>query len=83
MKILNVEVKVHNERERNLVNMINDMIDRSHRYLDGNVFGDETIETVRIVLRECDNLFLALYYMDLVEKPHLFDELREEFGILI
>lgn len=81
MKILNVEVKTHNEREKILVRIINSNIERCRGYVQENTFGDNTRSIVKRTLLETDALFLALYYMELVEVTTIRPELEKEFNI--
>ena len=81
MKILCVEVKTHNEREKHLVNIIISKIERCREYIENNTFGDNTRSIVKRNLLECDNLFLALYYMDLVPYTTIKPDLEKEFNI--
>ena len=81
MKILNVEVKTHNEREKHLVNIINSNINRCRDYMDHDTFGNNTQSVIKRTLLECDNLFLSLYYMDLVPYTTLKPDLEKEFKI--
>lgn len=81
MKILEIEVKTHNKREKHLVNIINSKINRCRDYMQGNTFGDKTQSIVKRNLLETDNLFLALYYMDLVEVTTIRPDLEKEFNI--
>lgn len=81
MKILNVEVKIHNKREKHLVFVINGIIERCRDYVERNAFGDDTRPIVKRNLLECDSLFLALYYMDLVPYTTLKPDLEKEFNI--
>lgn len=81
MKILNVEVKTHNKREINLINIINSKINICREYTKENTFGDNTRSIVKRNLLECDNLFLALYYMDLVPVTTIKQDLEKEFNI--
>lgn len=81
MKILDVEIKTHNEREKHLVNIINNKIEMCREWLQGNTYGDGTQSIVKRNLLECDNLFLALYYMELVEVTTIRPDLEKEFNI--
>lgn len=81
MKILNVEVKTHNKREQVLVRIINSNIKRCRDYIQKNAFGDNTRSAVERILKETDNLFLALYYMELVEVTTIKPELEKEFNV--
>jgi hypothetical protein len=81
MKILNVEVKTHNEREKILVRIINSNIERCRGYVEENTFGDNTRSVVKRILLETDALFLALFYMELVEVTTIRPDLEKEFGI--
>ena len=81
LKILNVEVKTHNEREDFLVRIINSKINTCREYIEQNTFGDGTKSVVKRNLIECDNLYLALYYMDLVETTTIRWDLEKEFNI--
>lgn len=81
MKILEIEVKTHNKREKHLVNIINSNINRCRDYMECNAFGDNTKSVVKRTLLETDNLFLALYYMDLVEVTTIRPDLEKEFDI--
>lgn len=81
MKILNVEVKTHNKREKFLVTIINNKIELCKEWAQENTFGDNTRSVVKRNLLECDSLFLALYYMELVEVTTIKQELEKEFNI--
>ena len=81
MKILNVEVKTHNESEKHLVNIINSNLNRCRDYMERNAFGDNTQSIIKRTLLECDNLFSALYYMELVEVTTIRPDLEKEFNI--
>lgn len=81
MKILGVEVKTHNKREIHLVAIINSKINICREYMKENTFGDNTQSIVKRNLLECDNLFLALYYMDLVPVTTIKPDLEKEFKI--
>ena len=81
MKILNVEVKTHNQREKHLVNIINSNINRCRDYMERNTFEDNTRSIIKRTLLETDNLFLALYYMDLVPVTTIRPDLEKEFNI--
>lgn len=81
MKILGVEVKTHNKREQVLVRIINSNIERCRDYIECNAFGNNTQSAVERILKETDNLFLALYYMELVEVTTIKPDLEKEFKI--
>lgn len=81
MKILNVEVKTHNKREEQLVRIINTSIDTCRNYIENNTFGDRTHRIVKRNLLECDSLFKALYFMNLVLDNSIITELEKEFNI--
>lgn len=81
MKILGVEVKTHNKREQVLVRIINSNIERCRDYIECNAFGNNTRSAVERILKETDNLFLALYYMELVEVTTIKPDLEKEFNI--
>ena len=81
MKILNVEVKTHNKREDKLIAIINSKINSCREYIQGELFGNNTRSIVRRNLIECDNLFLALYFMDLVDVTTIKPDLEKEFKI--
>lgn len=81
MKILDVEVKTHNEREKHLVNIINSNINRCRDYMERETFGHNTRSVIKRTLLECDTLFLALYYMELVPYTTIKPDLEKEFNI--
>ena len=81
MKILEIEVKTHNKREKLLVTIINSNIERCREYMRENAFGDNTRSAVERILKETDALFLALYYMELVEVTTIKPYLEKEFNI--
>lgn len=81
MKILEVEVKTHNKREMQLVSIINSKINICRDYMKENTFEHNTTSIVKRNLLECDNLFLALYYMDLVPVTTIRPDLEKEFNI--
>lgn len=83
MEILGIKVKTHNARERKVVNIMNDEIRRNKRYLKDNTFDDNTISIVRRNLIKLNHQFTALYFMDLVPKACINEELEKEFDLII
>ena len=73
VKLLDTEVKVHNNREAALVRIIQQKVARVVRYYHENTFGDDTYRILAREAREISEDIAVLYYLDCIaESQHYF-----------
>lgn len=80
-KILDIEITTNNERERKLVRIINQKIELCDTWLKENSYGDKTERIIYKNIDEINNVFLALYFMNLTEIPTILSKLYDKFNI--
>ena len=80
-KILDIEITTNNERERRLVRIINQKIELCDTWLKENAYGDKTERIIYKNIDEINNVFSALYFMNLTEIPTILNKLYDKFNI--
>lgn len=76
-KILDVEITTNNERERNLVRLINQKIDICINWKKTNRFKDRTSKILFEEIETINTLYTSLYFMDLSDEPSILKKLYD------
>ena len=76
-KILDVEITTNNERERNLVRLINIRIEICIKWIQTNRFDDMTNKMVMEEIENINVLYSSLYFMDLTNESSILTNLYD------
>ena len=85
IKVVRVNAKVQNKRERALVSIVNDEFDRMVGYWTEDPEWEKSFTTDNInhwMIRNLDGIFSAMFFMDMIKEPvtsvEIYEKLKKE-----
>jgi len=82
IKFMDIEVNVHNKRERSFVNIVNAQIDRILKYWDDKKWRDNFVREggEHWLIKEVDAMLTSMFYMKMIKEPtvssYVFNAIR-------